>query len=819
MRKYIMPIAALLVLLSNCNLRADVDVIPTPKYAKERKGNLSFGHVSLDFSPQAKDQAAEDELKSFFGKNLVPARIAGADAITIHARMIADNGFMDSSIPVTASDSALASDDGYILLIENGTIDILAKSRTGVFYAVATFLQLVDRNKKGYIAPLVSIADYPSLGMRGISDDISRGQISTMENFKKIIRFLATHKMNTYMPYIENLFAFKSYPGFSEGRDPLTAAQVSELDAYGRLYHVQVIPIFETLGHLEDVLEKPEFSKYAEFSGVACLNISSDSAFAFMKNLLAEISPAFSSDYFNMAADESFDVGLGASRALVDSVGIAEAHAQYYVKLYRVLKSLGKKVMMYGDIILKNPQILSEIPKDITIVDWHYGASFGYPSMKELRDAGFNVVASPAVWNFTGPFPNFYNSYANIENFARDCFEEGGMGLIVSTWNDNGSAELRELNYPGYAWGSECAWNPEGASPAHFETVFFRQCFQSNTSLTRIAYELLSSGSNQITWNEFWRVPFLDPREADAPTRVESIEATMPEVIALATQASRFVRANRNILDIYMLVARMNYYWARRVRGIMQMRRLAGDSALSAKESGEEITAIEKDLLDMLAKIRREYVRIYLRTNRRPLLQLIEQRFDDQEASLRAGTEQLLGGNAKFDQKLVSKFIYYPESLPCSQGKTQVDSATFVKTVNFGNLQDNAEVQLIGDTYCRLFINGALVGDVKARRTLTWDVEMKRVKFFYVRKFLRKGKNTFVIQAANYDRDGSAGYNLLAVVGRDTLTTDSTWQVVKGIAPVESTGRRRAVNAAAYDNGWTVSAPDFGLKLKSWIER
>ena len=42
----------------------------------------------------------------------------------------------------------------------------------------------------------------------------------------------------------------------------------------------------------------------------------------FMKTLLSEIAPAFSSKYFNMAADESFDVGLGASKHLVDSLGI-----------------------------------------------------------------------------------------------------------------------------------------------------------------------------------------------------------------------------------------------------------------------------------------------------------------------------------------------------------------------------------------------------------------------------------------------------------------------------------------------------------------
>ena len=46
--------------------------------------------------------------------------------------------------------------------------------------------------------------------VRGISDDISRGQVSNIDNFRRIIKFLARYKMNVYQPYIEDVFKFKS---------------------------------------------------------------------------------------------------------------------------------------------------------------------------------------------------------------------------------------------------------------------------------------------------------------------------------------------------------------------------------------------------------------------------------------------------------------------------------------------------------------------------------------------------------------------------------------------------------------------------------
>ncbi len=819
MRKRFILAASFLFLFPAASLMAQLNVLPTPKFWKPGRDTVSFRDVLLDMPADAKDSATVIELRHFFGRSISSSPDKGGKTMSLRLRLAGEAKVVNPDIPAEVADSALSNDEGYVLSSGRRGVEIVSRTKAGIFYGVTTFLQLVEKRKGGYTLPALEIADFPSLRMRGISDDISRGQISTMANFRQIIRFLAMHKMNTYMPYIENLFAFKSYPDFSAGRDPLTREEVAELDAYAKLYHVEIIPVFETLGHLEDVLEKPEFAKYAEFPGAASLNVSSDSAYEFMKTLLSEIAPAFSSPYFNMAADESFDVGLGASKSLVDSVGMAEAHAQYYLKLYNLLKSLGKKVMMYGDIILENPQILSEIPKDITIVDWHYGASFNYPSIKVFRDAGFNLVVCPAVWNFTGPFPNFYNSYANIQNFTRQGYEAGAGGVIVSTWNDNGAAELRELNYPGYAWGAECAWNPQGGDPARFEEIFFRQFFGTKSQLPRIAYDLLSSTNNQITWYEFWRAPFLDPRTADTPLRVESIRAVMPQVIDIVSPARREAKAEGSILTLYNLVARMNLYWADRVSGVARMRSIAGDSLLSPQVKSKEISEIRDRLLRSLSEIRRDYVKAYLGTNRRPMLQLIETRFDEQAAALKAGTEQMLAGNAGFAQVLPSSFIYYPESRPYKPGNNKVDSATFLKVLELGSVPESAEAQLIGDTYCKLYVNGRFVGEVKARRTLTWNVEMKRVKVFNISKFLKKGKNEFVIQSSNFDRNGSAGCNLFALVGKDTLSTDSTWEVAKGLRAPAAMRSQKRVYAAEYQNGWLISAPDFALKLKSWIER
>ncbi len=308
-------------------------------------------------------------------------------------------------------------------------------------------------------------------------------------------------------------------------------------------------------------------------------------------------------------------------------------------------------------------------------------------------------------------------------------------------------------------------------------------------------------------------------QDRGASTKSSSIESNIPEILSLIQQARRVVHKNAEILDIYENVARMDQYWADRVLGVRDMRALAANPTLSATEKEKAITLIEQKLLNSIKSIKDEYTKLYLRTNRYPMLQLLEARFADQEKGIVAGTQQMLAGNSAFNQKLQTQFIYYPGSRPYSQGGSKVDSATFVKKVDINRIPESAELQLIGDTYCRLFVNGNYVGDVKARRTLTLDVEMKRVQWFNIKKYLRQGTNTFLVQCANYNRFGSAGCNILALIGSDTLQTDGTWKAANGILPPGYDQVEKLVNAQAYDNGMTISAPDFSLKLKSWIER
>ena len=233
--------------------------------------------------------------------------------------------------------------EGYLLDVGQDGVVIIGETAVGRYYGVMTLVQILDEQKKTLIIPAVSIRDWPQQKMRGITDDLSRGQVSTMQNFKQIVRFLSRHKLNVYSPYIEDIFVFKKYPMIGKGRGEITAAEMKELDAYAKRYHVELIPTFETLGHWENILVQPEYVQYAEFPGAHTVNVSDEAVYTMLDDMIGQLSGAFSSPYFNMAADESWDVGLGANKDRVAASDLATVHAEHYKRLFDILKKHKKK--------------------------------------------------------------------------------------------------------------------------------------------------------------------------------------------------------------------------------------------------------------------------------------------------------------------------------------------------------------------------------------------------------------------------------------------------------------------------------------------
>ena len=652
--------------------------------------------------------------------------------------------------------SAKMDTAGYVLKIMNNSAVIAGKSVTGRFYGAMSLVQLLEANGTNSLRN-ISISDYPSMKFRGLSDDMSRGQVSTEDNIKKIIRFMALYKMNTYMPYIEDLIHFKDYPSIGKDRGTFTQNEIQELQDYADQYHVQLIPIFESLGHQENMLNLPKFMKYAEYPGAASFNTQSKASVDFLKHLLGETIPMFHSEYFHIGGDESFDVGLGASKKAVNRYGLATVNARFYRKVYDYVKSHGKKVMMYGDMLLRNPDVLAQLPKDIIIVDWHYGASDEFPSTEVFARANQPFIASPGISNWSRLYPNQSAAWVNTYNFTLEGYKNGALGSITTSWGDMGGPNFRELNYRGYAYDAECAWNPENADQSTIDSRFNNIFFGSNSPQLSAIQNMLNRLSEEIYYPEVWRQPFdrlsdfQNNRHLPLLNQTLDIKRTSSAVKQLTENVKPELKRNSYEMDYDAFAADLAHWVGESLEFTRWMQRVTQDSIYNEGRKPLTNKGIEwgSKLSDQMSNLQKTFDELWLRTNKKDNLAKLDTLFMYQKIYLDQIVDSLKNNSWDTSYKIPSQFI----GANGASDSNAIPSVCLRKSFplnNNGKIK-HAWLQVVGDSYVTVWLNGHKLGRIYAKREGSLGIDLRRSKYWDVTKILNsKSENVIAAQATSF---------------------------------------------------------------------
>jgi len=807
MNKYLSLFVFVLAFINHIGQEMNYKIIPTPQKMIIEK-NVSF---SFDDETIIKVNDFENSLFSKASKYLITS-LNKIFEFQIEIKSVeSPNNFIllsfidDSQIPEIVPYQQ--REEFYKLTIESSKVRIEAATEKGLFYGCTSLIQLVENTKDNKI-PGCKIEDWPDMKFRGISDDISRGQVSTLDNFKRIIKFISRYKMNTYMPYLEDMIQFDSYPSIGKDRGALSKKEIKELLTYADDHFVELIPIFQTLGHFENILSQKEFIEYADWPGAASLDVTNEETYQFINTLLEEIFELFPSKYFHMGADESYDVGFGNSRKLSDSIGLASVHAQHYQRVYEICKNNNKEVMMYGDIILAHPEILEKIPKDIIIVDWHYLPKFDYPSTKIFNEAGFKYIVSPTVWNFNSSFPENYLAIPNIETLTKSGHENNSIGMLNSSWGDYGAETFRELNLYGYAWSAQCSWNFENSNIADFNNSFFLDFYGSNDENILNIYNELNDVNNQVVWNSFWRHPLLDFRKPDWREYNFPIPSKLHSMTKYSTSDVSNIKITRNSehFELIELAQKFKNYFAKKLNTQKEIHSIFYNKNTTTKEV---INLIEENIL-ILQQLKTDYRKFWLRTNKEANLWMIEEKFDRLITYFLE--TKLKIQNHEFSSPIIkSKCIYYP-----STNDDPIVNATFIKTINIDGKLESAYLQFLADGNAKLFINDKYIDEVYVKRSGSLWLEQQRVKLIDVKDFLIRGENEIKITVKNH-KNRSACCNVIGkfITENNTimLFSDKNWKTYNNVNDAW-------INVSVQEHEKIeIIEPNFDILRKSWIER
>ena len=145
-----------------------------------------------------------------------------------------------------------------------------------------------------------------------------------------------------------------------------------------------------------------------------------------------------------------------------------------------------------------------------------YDAKPSYESIiKPYRDAGLRVVVAPGANNWNQVWPNLDVAYVNIRNFVRDGQKLGAMGMLNTTWNDDGES-IYGMAWPALIFGAAAGWQANESDVDAFKNSYDWAFYRNNNSTFRDVIENLDRGHQALagikvdteTDELFWVDPF-----------------------------------------------------------------------------------------------------------------------------------------------------------------------------------------------------------------------------------------------------------------------------------------------------------------------
>jgi len=389
--------------------------------------------------------------------------------------------------------SQISQQQGYQLVISKDQIHIIAHDAAGAFYAAQTFKQICRQRAGTRQLPCLDIRDWPNFPNRGVLLDISRDKVPKMQTLYELVDLLCQWKINQLQLYTEHTFAYRNHKVVWQNASPMTGEEILALDAYCRDRFVELVPNQSSFAHLERWLKHKEYLHLAEREdNPFSLSPAVPGSIELIAELYDELLPHFSSKQLNVNCDETFDLGSGKSREMCERVGKGRVYLDFLLKIHKQVQKHGRKMQFWGDIILRSPELISELPDGAVAMVWGYEADHPFAEQCPKFAASkvpFYVCPGTSSWNSVAGRTE--NAIANLANAAENGLAHGAVGYLNTDWGDNGHWQPLPACYPGYAYGAAVSWATKTNKSCDLVEVLNRHAFKDQADVMgKIVYVL-----------------------------------------------------------------------------------------------------------------------------------------------------------------------------------------------------------------------------------------------------------------------------------------------------------------------------------------
>ncbi len=394
---------------------------------------------------------------------------------------IALNAFGPATVRIHR-DAAIKHDEAYRIIIRTDGIEVAAATDAGSYYAIQTLRNLICLY--GAKLPACRIDDEPVFKRRGVYHDCSRGKVPTLETLKQLVERLAHWKINELQLYIENVFTFVRHPDIGKGFSPLTPDEILALQEHCKKHHIRLVGSLASFGHMERILSLPTYQHLGEMPGFrnlpggTTLCPTDPGSIRLVSELYEEFIPLFEATDFNVCCDETWELGKGRSQKLAQKIGTGQLYLDFLLKIHHLCEKHGKRMNAWADIVLKYPELLKKLPRDIVLLNWEYESDgLNIKRTRDIARTGMDCMVCPGTSSWLTHGSRMPNSMQNVKAFAEQGQRYHAQGLLNTDWGDNGHRNFLGISLHSFAHGAAHAWNSKAVDDENFTENFCRLTF------------------------------------------------------------------------------------------------------------------------------------------------------------------------------------------------------------------------------------------------------------------------------------------------------------------------------------------------------
>lgn len=457
-------------------------ILPTPKCIQwHRKVLVLPSRLPVYMSGASSSEerkSAEELIANIFGRE---ARRFG-----VEVEISGDSPVSTTALYVRFSKSAKSAEDEgkfdyYRLSSTEHGIQIDAGTTGGLRAGLASLIQLLQWSEGRPVVRQCSIEDYSAMPVRAVHFFTGKNGRDLQINMLRTVLLPLKYNMLIYQcDYLE----WESVPQLRHEKYGMRKDDAAAVIEEARRLGFEVVPLVNTFGHCEWLLENEHFRQLADNPEKPyAYDPSNPQVYELCERIYAEALDLFQPRLFHIGHDEVTLHGFP-EKPQNRQRGAETLFYEDTMHYYRWLKQRGVRMIMWGDQLLAPGEgavptlahsleqarnLREKLPKDIIIADWHYDPNppEDFVNLRVLTEAGFDVIA--CTWY----------SPLNILRFAKAVELERQrdsqrnsllpsqpngkvLGLMQTTWAgfsfDQESFDSSLDQYAAYVLAGHAAW-------------------------------------------------------------------------------------------------------------------------------------------------------------------------------------------------------------------------------------------------------------------------------------------------------------------------------------------------------------------------